>query len=199
MRTIIPAIAAVLLHLPGYSDAQPVTPESDWSLLLQGEVLLEKIEDKTGLPGIRASFTMPASRYELWGMLTDYENFSRIYGGIDSLRVLSECDTGALVEFFQDVRIKKINFVLQRNYLEKGYRLTWYRVSGDMKYIQGSWDILDTPDPESRLVIYTSFFKYGGIIPARLTRNWACGEVRAMAENARSWIRENRKLYLDIP
>ena len=64
-----------------------------------------------------------------------------------------------------------------------------------MKMISGSWDIFDTPEEEKKLVVYTSYFKYGGVIPPLLSRNWAMKEVEGMGMNARSWLRENRELY----
>lgn len=177
----------------------PIAPELqaeqedfDWQRLLNGEILVEKIDDEQGIPGLRALFTIRATREELWGMLTDYDEFKNIYKGIDSLRVISEGENGALVEFFQATLFKRIHYVLQRNYVKAGYNLTWESVSGDMEYIRGSWEILDSPDDDLRLVIYTSSFRYGGIIPTRITRHWAMRQVRDMAENARTWIRDNR-------
>jgi len=163
--------------------------------LLKGEILVEKIRDSDGMPGIRAIFTISASREEIWGMLTDYENFSNIYGGIDSVLILNENEDGAWVKIFQDIRIKKIQFTLERRYLNPGHRLEWCRVSGDLKVVKGSWDILESPEDELNLVVYTSYFKYGGIIPTRLSRNWAMDEVRNMALSARLWIRDNPQLY----
>jgi hypothetical protein len=190
-------IACLLfLHLPLVFSppVQPVTqPEVPaWDRLMQEEILVEKIEDSLGLPGIRAMFTISASRDELWEMLTDYKNFPKIYGGIDSLSVLAEDEHSAKVEIFQTALVKKLRFVLQRNYVREGYRLTWERLSGDLKYIQGSWEIIDSPDHNTKLVIYTSFFKYGGLVPTRFARNWAIPEVRSMAENARIWVRQMR-------
>ena len=187
----LPILYLSLLCLPlTRPAAQP--EDLDWNRLIQEEILVDKISDSQGLPGIRAMFTIPATRNELWGMLTDYGNFPNIYGGIDSLSLHSEDEHGASVEIYQTALLRRIRFVLQRNYVQKGYRLTWERVSGDLKYIQGSWDILDSPDENIKLVIYTSFFKYGGIVPTRLARNWAIPEVRSMAENARKWNRQQR-------
>ena len=102
---------------------------------------------------------------------------------------------GAEVEIFQDVKIRQIRFTLQRSYLKPGYSLSWERTDGDMKYIFGNWQILDTPRSDTKLVIYTSYFKYGGMVPTRLSRNWAMKEVAFMAENSRIWILENRQIY----
>jgi hypothetical protein len=158
-------------------------------------ILVEKVNNENGLPGIRAMFTMEASRAELWGMLTDYENFSRIYGGIDSLRIIREDPSYAIVEFYQTTLFKKIHYILQRNYVKEGYSLTWELVGGDLEYVHGSWQILETGEEAILLVTYTNYFKHGGIIPTRITRRWAMSQVRQMAENARNWIRQNRDLY----
>ena len=99
------------------------------------------------------------------------------------------------MRIYQDVKIGKIQFVLYRHYEKPGYRLTWDRISGDLKIVNGSWDILDSPEIKKKLVIYTSYFKYGGMVPVRLSRNWAMREVQTMGMNARRWIHDNRHLY----
>jgi hypothetical protein len=169
--------------------------DTAWTALLQGEVLVEKIRDEDGMPGIRALFTVHADRDQLWGMLTDYENFSEIYNGIDSVEVLEQFTGGAIVRIYQDIRIRKIRFILERRYENPGHRLSWDRVSGDLKIVKGSWDIIDSPDENIKLVVYTSYFRYGNIIPPRLTRNWAMNEVENMVAGAREWILENGKKY----
>ncbi len=194
MINSLPNIALfLLLHCP--SGPGPAVPEAtpDWPRLLGGEILVQKINDEKDLPGIRAMFTVAATREELWGMLTDYDNFRNIYGGFDSLRVLSEDSNGAEVEFYQSVLFWQIRYVLYRQYVQKGHRLTWERVSGDLKEVRGSWEILDSPEPGILLVTYTSYFRYGGIVPPRVSRNWAIHEVTGMVENARKWIREKRQ------
>jgi len=192
-RSII-TLCCLLICLSG-SDMQEGHGDIAWEQLMQGEILVEKTDDEQGVPGIRAMFTLRATREELWGMLTDYNHFSRIYGGIDSLRVIQEDDKGATVEFFQTTLFKKIHFVLRRNYIRTGHNLTWESISGDMDYIRGSWVILNSPDDDLKLVIYTNFFRHGGIVPTRITRFWAMGQVRTMAQNARKWIMDSDRLY----
>lgn len=166
--------------------AQQSGPE--WDRLQENEILVGKTSDGEGLPGLRAMFLISATREELWAMLTDYNNFGRIYSGIDSLRVLHEDNAGARVEFYQSTFLKRINYILYRKYDREGYRLSWERESGDLEIIRGSWEIHETPEQDLKLVVYTSYFRYGGIVPSRLTRRWAMKEVRSMAENARAWI-----------
>ena len=68
-----------LLLIPVLMVRGQVKSESlNWEALLSGEIRVEKIRDDQGLPGIRAMFTLPGTREELWGMLTDYENFNKI-------------------------------------------------------------------------------------------------------------------------
>jgi hypothetical protein len=179
------------------ADLQAEQDDIDWQHLMLGDILIVKIDNEQGIPGLRASFTVRASRMEIWEMLTEYDQFKTIYSGIDSLNVISEDENGAVVEFFQTTLFKRINYVLRRNYIKPGYNLTWECISGDMEYIRGSWDILDSPEDGTMLAIYTNFYKHGGIIPTRITRIWAMKQVRNMAENARARIRENRSKQQD--
>jgi hypothetical protein len=166
-----------------------------WSKLKQDQILDEKLIDSNSVAGLRVCFLIQGNREEIWGMLTDYENFDKIYGGIDSLRVLSENKTGARVEIFQSTILKNLNYVLIRDYVKEGYHLSWIRDSGDLEIIYGSWLIEDSSYPDKLLVTYTNFFRYGGIVPDKIPRNWAIKQVRFMAENARKWLDENRDLY----
>jgi hypothetical protein len=169
--------------------------EPDWEELSEGQIIVNKISDSSSVPGIKASFLINASRKEVWGMLTDYENFRNIYGGIDSLRVLYEDESYCRVEFYQTTLLKKINYILARNYIREGYKLGWELESGNLEIIYGSWQIVESKDPQQLLVIYTNYFRHGGIVPSRLTRNWAMRQVRDMALNARNWLNSNRALY----
>ena len=158
-------------------------------------ILDEKISDKNGVPGLRVCFLIQCNRQEIWGMLTDYDHFQKIYGGIDSLRVLSRDKSGARVEFYQSTFFKNLNYVLDRRYVREGYELSWRKDSGDLEIIYGSWLIEESPLPDYLLVTYTNFFRYGGIVPDKIPRNWAIKQVHITAENARQWLDENRELY----
>lgn len=161
----------------------------------KGEIIVESVDDSTGLPGIKAMFQISGSRTEIWGMLNDFENYKEIYGNIDSLEVIEADSNGVVVEFWSDAVIKKINFVLKRNYDIYGQKLSWRKLSGDMKRIEGGWEIIDSRDPGEKILIYRTFVKYGGIVPTKLIRRGAKKKAKEMGSKLRNWMQQNRHLY----
>src|SRR5262249_42217274 len=141
-----------------------------------------------GFPGLRASFTVAASRERIWAVLIDYANFPQIFPDITKLRVLAQDQDGAQVEFWVNAIIAQYHYVLYRRYDEPGRRLTWTRLAGDLKRIEGSWEIRDTPQPDVHLLVYESYVDIGGIIPKALVRLEATRKLREMGPRLRNWI-----------
>ena len=162
--------------------------ELDWNSLNQGKIIVEDATNMQGVHGLRAYFIVEASAERIWDVLTDYENFAEIFKGVDKITVLSENKHGAKVEFWVSLIIKKSHYVLHRKYEKPNELLTWKRASGDLKVIEGSWEIKTLPDSENVMLIYSSFVDIGGIIPTRLVRWHAKREVSNMAEQLRSWL-----------
>lgn len=163
--------------------------------LVENEILVDAIKNESHLPGVKAVFLLSGSRSEIWAMLNDYNNYVKIYGGIDSLKVLESNSCGAMVEFWSDAIIKKIHFVLFRKYDTFEYKLSWHRVSGDMEIIDGSWEIFDSPVPEKKMLIYKTFIKQNSSIATILIRKGAMIKAKSMCKRLRNWLEINRELY----
>jgi len=160
----------------------------DWRALNRGDVIIDSVEDEQGVPGVRAVFTIRAQREEIWATLVDYDNFPHLFEGVDRIKVLESDESGARVEFWVDAILTDLHYVLHRDYEEPGHRLTWKRVSGDTEDIHGSWEILDTPDSESKLLIYESFVDIGSYVATLTIRLGAKKKARNMAYRLREWI-----------
>ncbi len=172
--------------LPHLAAATPT--EVDWERVLGGEVMVLAARSNEGLPGLRAMFAVSASRERIWSVLVDYENFRHIFPGIKKLRVLEHNVQGAKVAFWIPVAFLKLHYVLHRRYVAPGRRLTWTRIAGAMKRIEGSWEIHDTPRPGVHLLVYESYVQVGRLIPTRLVRRGAMRRAGAMGERLRAWI-----------
>lgn len=159
------------------------------ALLNKGEVVTETIQDESNTPGIRASFLIEAGRDKIWSALVDYENFTKIFSGIDQMEVLEDNIGGAIVEFVITVAFMEFNYTLSREYTRPGYLLTWKRLAGDFKKIQGSWQIIDTHDPKKKLVIYESYVDVGSDILTSVTRFIANQKAKSMALQFRNWVK----------
>jgi hypothetical protein len=162
--------------------------EMDWGGLFQGTVFVEAIENGAGLPGLRAMFVVPAPRERIWDVLLDYKNFPDIFAGIDKIQVLAHDAFGATIAFWIDAVVKKYHYVVYRHYEKPGWRLTWWRLSGDLQRLEGSWEIRDTPERGAHLLVYESYVQVGGILPLSLIRRVAMQKAREMGQGLRQWI-----------
>ena len=163
--------------------------------LSEGEVIVEAIEDNSGLPGARAMFQMEGNRSQIWAMLNDYASFQQMYDDIDSLRILKEDEKGATLEIWYYTVIGKYHYVLQRSYEIPEYKLSWERVSGDLKVINGGWEILDAFDGKNKILKFESYVKTGGLIPPKLVRRITMNKARKMADWLPEWFEENKRNY----
>lgn len=160
----------------------------NWKALDRGEIIVEEVESDSGIPGVRASFLVTASREAIWSALVDYDNFPKFFKGIDRLHVLEQDDKGAHVEFWVDAILADLHYVLYRHYAEPGHRLTWHQVSGDLEQIQGSWEILDTANPEKKLLIYDSYVDVGFYPITWVIRSGAKAKAEEMGYRLRKWL-----------
>jgi|SRR5262245_17605149 len=180
--------AGLLLAGTLLASGPTVVGSMDWDRLLAGEVVVETARHPDGLPGLRASFTVIAAREHIWAVLVDYANFPRLFPDIHQVRVLEQDQGGAQVEFWINAIVADYHYVLYRRYDEPGQRLTWTRITGDFKRIEGSWEIRDTPRPGVHLLVYESYVDLGGVIPVALVRLTATRKAREMGERLRHWI-----------
>jgi ribosome-associated toxin RatA of RatAB toxin-antitoxin module len=179
------------LLLPLVGEADDAAP--DWSRLFAGAVLTTAVQNRDGVPGVRAMFTVTASRERIWSVFVDYDNFPRFFPGIKDLKVLEQDEKSAKVAFYTPVAFMHYRYVLHRRYVEPGRRLTWTRLSGSFKSIDGSWEIRDTPHAGVSLVVYESFVNIGQLVPATLVQRGALRRARDMGLRLRAWI-EKRDL-----
>jgi ribosome-associated toxin RatA of RatAB toxin-antitoxin module len=166
----------------------PPVAGRDWAALFAGDVVVEAVKGPDGISGLRASFAIAAPRERIWDVLLDYANFPQIFPDIHDLRVLTHDPQGDQVEYWVHAVVSKYHYVLYRRYDEPGRRLTWTRVAGDLKRMEGSWEICDTPRSDVQMLVYESYIDIGGMVPKALVRMEAMRKVHAMGERLRSWI-----------
>jgi len=171
--------------------ASLVAGSTDWNALLTGDVVVEAVKRSDGLPGLRASFVIVAPRERIWAVLLDYANFLKIFPDIHAMRVLTQDQQGAQVEYWVNAVVSQYHYVLYRRYDEPGRRLTWTRVSGDLKRMEGSWEIRDTPRSDVQMLIYESYIDIGGVVPKALVRMEAMRKAHDMGKRLRTWIEEH--------
>jgi len=166
----------------------PTVAGSDWAALFAGDVVVEAVKHPDGIPGVRALFAVAAPRERIWAVLLDYANLTKIFPDIHNMRVLTYDQQGAQVEYWVRAVMSKYHYVLYRHYDEPGRRLTWTRDSGDLKRMEGSWEIRDTPRSDVQMLVYESYIDIDSVVPKTLLRMEAMCKTREMGERLRNWI-----------
>src|SRR5215471_18703384 len=191
MRWMWGAVCMTLLMLGMLLVTNSPAASSDWAALFAGDVVVEAVQRPDGIPGLRASFAVAAPRERIWAVLLDYANFLKIFPDIHAMRVLTQDQQGAQVEYWVNAVVSQYHYVLYRRYDEPGRRLTWTRVSGDLKRMEGSWEIRDTPRSDVQMLIYESYIDIGGVVPKALVRMEAMRKAHDMGKRLRTWIEEH--------
>lgn len=162
--------------------------EKDINKLFGGFILVKAIESSGGIPGVMAAFAVPSSREKIWDVLLDYSNFKKIFDSIIDLEVIHQDSKGALVEYWADAVLTDLNYTLYRKYEKHNHKLTWSRISGDLEIIEGSWSIIDSSKSDTKIVVYRSFVKIGGIIPTSFVRWGAMRKAESMCKKLKEQI-----------
>lgn len=160
----------------------------DWKALRRGEVLVESAEAAGGTKGLRAFFLIDAPREAIWEAITNLDRFTQIFDGVERVRVIRETDAGVDAEFWIDAVLKKLHYVLHREYERPLHKLSWHRVSGDLVLINGSWTIETAPDDTRMLVIYESYVDVGAPVVSEVTRLLAKSRAKDMGKRLRQWV-----------
>lgn len=185
---LLPVPTSLAFVLASLILVTPASADVDWTKVLGGDVVVEKIKNEDGLDGLRTAFAVTASRDRIWRVLTDYDNYAKIFPRINKIDVLEQDESGATIEYWTDAVVTDLHFVLRRSYVEHGHKLTWRRVSGDLERIEGSWLIVDTPDPDISAVIFDSYLDAGSELMSWGARLGAEQEAKRMALRLKQWI-----------
>jgi carbon monoxide dehydrogenase subunit G len=88
---------------------------------------------------------------EVWKLVEDVEKAPDWQGGLKDLEALERDDEGraTLVESASDAKVRTIKSTVRFSY-DGPTRLSWTQVKGEMKSVEGSWDLEDLGDGRTR-------------------------------------------------
>lgn len=101
--------------------------------------------------GGSASADIDAPIERVWQVIEDVATAPDWQGGLDRLTVLEQDDAGrpTLVESENDIKVRTIKAHVSFGY-DGPQRLSWTQVKGDLKSVEGSWELLDLGDGRTR-------------------------------------------------
>src|SRR3954452_5233935 len=101
--------------------------------------------------GGSASAEIDAPLEEVWAVVEDVLTAPDWQGGLDSMRALERDDEGrpTLVETENDIKVRRIKTQVRFRY-EPPTRLSWTQEKGDLKSVEGAWELEDLGDGRTR-------------------------------------------------
>jgi carbon monoxide dehydrogenase subunit G len=94
--------------------------------------------------GGSASVEIDAPIEEVWEAVEDVLTAPDWQGGLDKITAIEHDDAGrpTLVETENDIKVRRIKAHVRFSY-EAPVRLSWTQEKGDMKSVEGAWDLED--------------------------------------------------------
>jgi hypothetical protein len=101
--------------------------------------------------GGSASCEIDAPIEEVWALVEDVVRAPEWQGGLDASRALEHDDAGraVLVETESDIKVRRVKARVRFHY-EGPMRLSWTQEQGDMKSVEGSWELEDLGGSRTR-------------------------------------------------
>jgi uncharacterized membrane protein len=99
---------------------------------------------RMGRLGGSAQIEIEAPIERVWEVVEDVPSAPEWQGGLDAMSVLERDDAGraTLVETENDIKVRRVKALVRFDY-EAPRRLTWRQERGDMKSVEGAWELED--------------------------------------------------------
>ena len=105
------------------------------------------------MPPLSGSSTaeIEAPLEQVWALVEDVEQAPRWQGGLDALRSMERDDEGRalLCESETDAKVRSIKSIVRFSY-EGPTRLSWKQEEGDLKAVEGRWELEEVGDGRTR-------------------------------------------------
>jgi carbon monoxide dehydrogenase subunit G len=123
---------------------------------------------------------------KVWALVENVEVAPEWQGGLNSLTALERDDQGRATrcEVGADMKVRTVKTIVLFDYTGGPSRLTWSQVKGDLKSVDGSWELEDLGDGRTRAT-YNVDADLGRVLGA-LVRGPIEGVIRNMLAGARA-------------
>jgi carbon monoxide dehydrogenase subunit G len=100
----------------------------------------------------RESADIDAPLDRVWKIVANVEAAPQWQGGLDEMRALEHDGEGRATrcETETDAKVRKIKTIVRFDYSGAPHKLAWTQEKGDLKSVQGSWELEDLGDGRTR-------------------------------------------------
>ena len=105
-----------------------------------------------GKLGGEASREVEATVDELWPIVEDVETAPDWQEGLEEMNVLDRDDDGRVLraESVSDAKVKTVKSIVRFSY-DEPTRVSWSQEKGDLKSVEGSWELEDLGDGRTKI------------------------------------------------
>jgi uncharacterized protein YndB with AHSA1/START domain len=164
--------------------------------LAAGEVIVQAANafDAAAPRGsVRAAVRIPAPAETVWDVMTDCTQAPLYVPGLKRCRRIDGAPDGHWEDFEHEVRyswlLPAVRYVFRAEY-QRPHRMSFHRISGDLKAEEGTWLLTQTPDGASTVVEYEVYLDPGFWIPQFLVARMLRKDVPAVLSGLRERVAE---------
>lgn len=177
----------VLALLP--SSAAWAVSGSEWDSLSKGQVTVsQNLAPANVMPSVEAKILIAKPPEKVWKVVADPEKLMREERKVKKVKILSRTPNKQNVEFsvLMTRLLPPFNYVLLQE-LSPPNLLTFKRVSGSFKDIQGSWKLAPVDNGSKTILTYTLKIDPGPFlpIPRGMLLNAVKSDLPSMMKNAK--------------
>jgi len=182
-KILLTSLAFSLLCAPVFS------AETSLRDLKKGKsVISEMIDPETNRAKTQLVFMVKATPDKVWKTLTDYEHYTEFMPTMEETKIRSRNDNFSIIFIkLKSPPFMEISYDMKRVYDKENYKITFKKVAGKIKDIDGSWK-LESVDDKYTKVTYLTSIDIGLPVPGFVLDYFSKNGLHKLADNIRKRV-----------
>ncbi len=191
LKTLVSFGMVAMLWLAAGVVARAEDP-ADWAKLSQGLVIVREQVAKNAIPAVEAKILVSKPPEKVWRVVSDPVKLMQEERKVKRVKVLSQAGNKQQVQFsvLMTRLLPSFDYVLLQELFPPSL-LTFRRLSGSFKEIQGSWRLTPVEEGQKTILTYTLKLDPGPLVPKSMMLNAVKSDLPTMMRNARAAIDKN--------
>jgi ribosome-associated toxin RatA of RatAB toxin-antitoxin module len=177
-----------LLLLPSFACAE----STEWQTLQQGKVIVRQHTAPHTVPSVEAKILISKPPEKVWVVVSDQKTLLGEERKVKRVQVLSKTGNRQSVAFtvLMTHLLPSFNYILAQE-LSPPHALTFRRVSGSFRDIQGSWHLTPAENGSKTILSYNLKLDPGPLVPHALILAAVKSDLPDFMRNAKTSIIKN--------
>ncbi|WP_373531414.1 SRPBCC family protein [Vampirovibrio sp.] len=165
---------------------------AEWQTLKQGNVIVKQYTAPNTVPSVEAKILIAKSPETVWTVVSDQKTLLSQERKVKRLQVLSKTGNKQTVAFtvLMTHLLPSFNYILSQE-LSPPHSLTFHRVSGSFRDIQGSWRLTPADNGTKTILSYNLKLDPGPLVPHAMILAAVKSDLPSFMRNAKASINKN--------